>query len=115
MLTDFIGEKSRDEREQWVVMGNSIGGLLALMLTEDLQEGRKVCVYGGGGGGGGDGDGDEELSVIAAQRRTAERRGTDLGRPCALVWCGVWCGAAVVPRWWWWWWGWLWLCVVVVV
>lgn len=42
MLTEFIGEKSRNEKEQWVVMGNSIGGLLALMLTESLQEGRKV-------------------------------------------------------------------------
>lgn len=42
MLTDFIAEKSGDEKEQWVVMGNSIGGLLTLMLTEHLQEGRKV-------------------------------------------------------------------------
>lgn len=42
MLTDFIADKSRDEEEQWVVMGNSIGGLLTLMLTESLQAGRKV-------------------------------------------------------------------------
>lgn len=42
MLTDFITDKSRDKAEQWVVMGNSIGGLLALMLTERLQDGRKV-------------------------------------------------------------------------
>ncbi|CAN0021466.1 unnamed protein product [Pylaiella littoralis] len=42
MLTDFIAEKSGDEKEQWVVMGNSIGGLLTLMLTEHLQEERKV-------------------------------------------------------------------------
>ncbi|CAN0392315.1 unnamed protein product, partial [Hapterophycus canaliculatus] len=38
MLTDFINEKSRTAQEQWVVMGNSIGGLLTLMLTEGLQE-----------------------------------------------------------------------------
>ncbi|CAN0401342.1 unnamed protein product, partial [Ectocarpus fasciculatus] len=42
MLTDFIGDKSRGVSEQWVVMGNSIGGLLTLMLTEGLQEARKV-------------------------------------------------------------------------
>lgn len=45
MLTDFIGEKSRTPEEQWVVMGNSIGGLLTLMLTEGLQEGRKVMAH----------------------------------------------------------------------
>lgn len=42
MLTDFIADKSRDKEEQWVVMGNSIGGLLALMLTESLQDAGKV-------------------------------------------------------------------------
>lgn len=42
MLTEFITEKSRDASEQWVVMGNSIGGLLTLMLTESLQGSRKV-------------------------------------------------------------------------
>ncbi|CAM9422958.1 unnamed protein product, partial [Ectocarpus sp. 6 AP-2014] len=42
MLTDFISDKSRGATEQWVVMGNSIGGLLTLMLTEGLQEARKV-------------------------------------------------------------------------
>ncbi|CAN0256021.1 unnamed protein product [Ectocarpus sp. 12 AP-2014] len=42
MLTDFISDKSRGESEQWVVMGNSIGGLLTLMVTEGLQEARKV-------------------------------------------------------------------------
>lgn len=42
MLTEFITEKSKDASEQWVVMGNSIGGLLTLMLTESLQGGRKV-------------------------------------------------------------------------
>lgn len=42
MLTDFITDKSRDKQEQWVVMGNSIGGLLTLMLTESLQDGGKV-------------------------------------------------------------------------
>lgn len=44
MLTDFISDKSRGASEQWVVMGNSIGGLLTLMLTEGLQEARKVRV-----------------------------------------------------------------------
>lgn len=42
MLTDFINDKSTDKSQQWVVMGNSIGGLLTLMLTESLQEGHKV-------------------------------------------------------------------------
>lgn len=42
MLTDFINDKSKDKLEQWVVMGNSIGGLLTLMLTESLQEGQKA-------------------------------------------------------------------------
>lgn len=42
MLTDFIHDKSRDPAERWVVMGNSIGGLLTLMLTESLQEKRKA-------------------------------------------------------------------------
>lgn len=42
MLTDFIEEKSRVPTEQWVVMGNSIGGLVTLMLTESMQEGQKV-------------------------------------------------------------------------
>ncbi|CAN0362478.1 unnamed protein product [Ascophyllum nodosum] len=42
MLTDFIKEMSRDSSEQWIVMGNSLGGLLTLMLVESLQEGRKV-------------------------------------------------------------------------
>ena len=44
MLTEFIIEKSKEASEQWVVMGNSIGGLLTLMLTESLQGGRKVRV-----------------------------------------------------------------------
>lgn len=44
MLVDFIEAKSRDASEQWVVMGNSIGGLLTLMLTEQLQEGRKASI-----------------------------------------------------------------------
>lgn len=42
MLTEFITQKSRDASEQWVIMGNSIGGLLTLMLTESLQGDRKV-------------------------------------------------------------------------
>lgn len=42
ILTDFIKEMSLDPTEQWIVMGNSLGGLLTLMLTESLQEGRKA-------------------------------------------------------------------------
>lgn len=42
MLGDFIDAKSAEESEPWVVMGNSIGGLLTLMLTEKLQEGKKI-------------------------------------------------------------------------
>lgn len=48
MLTDFIGEKSRSPQEQWIVMGNSIGGLLTLMLTEGLQGEQKVAACSSG-------------------------------------------------------------------
>lgn len=42
ILGDFIDAKSREASEPWVIMGNSLGGLLTLMLTEQLQEGKKA-------------------------------------------------------------------------
>lgn len=48
MLSEFIEAKTRSASEQWVIMGNSIGGLLTLMLTDSLQEARKVSQLGEG-------------------------------------------------------------------
>jgi alpha-beta hydrolase superfamily lysophospholipase len=36
LLLDFIKDQSQP-KDSWVVMGNSIGGLLTLMVTEALQ------------------------------------------------------------------------------
>lgn len=42
LVCDFIKAKSKTPSEQWIVMGNSIGGLLTLMVTEQLQDEGKV-------------------------------------------------------------------------
>ncbi|CAM9680741.1 unnamed protein product [Discosporangium mesarthrocarpum] len=42
MLLSFVDDMSHTPGEQWVFMGNSIGGLLTLMLTEALQKEERV-------------------------------------------------------------------------
>mmetsp|Transcript_37381 Transcript_37381/g.48087 ORF Transcript_37381/g.48087 Transcript_37381/m.48087 type:complete len:379 (+) Transcript_37381:61-1197(+) len=51
VVVDFIKEFSKNPEEQWVVCGNSIGGLLSIMVTSTLQEKIKGTVLFNSAGG----------------------------------------------------------------